>query len=217
MEDRPETDFSGSHRAERRLAARGRELDALQALGRRAAEAETPDELFASVIAALHRSGGLDLALVGYTWDGEPAERLHLSRPFDRGYLTQVTLHARRFLGWDGASSPVSEQLRLDGYDPARGKRSRFSEEDVVLLPILRGGRQVACLLAVPSARADQRYRRLLYSASNQLSLHLDRLLRAREVETDRFRAIVDAMPQGVLLTDDRLRLQGSHSQSRRY
>jgi two-component system NtrC family sensor kinase len=49
---------------------------------------------------------------------------------------------------------------------------------------------------------------RLLFSAANQLSLHLERILSVREAEADRFRSILDSMPQAVLLADRALRLQ---------
>ena len=49
--------------AERRLAARSRELDALQAIGRVAAEAPSVDGLCDAVIAALHTAEELDVVL----------------------------------------------------------------------------------------------------------------------------------------------------------
>jgi two-component system NtrC family sensor kinase len=198
---------SNLRRARSRLAARSRELEALQSLGRCAAEARSPEELFAAVVAAVHQSDDLDLALVGYEWDGEPVLLLHLACPFDEGYLEAVIGRTHRFLGWPEDGRVVPRRRELDGFDAARGTRSAFREEDVVLLPIVRGDHPVACLLVVPAAEPDEQRLRLLYNASNQLSLHLDRLRRAHEVETDRFRAIVDAMPQGVLLVDRGLRV----------
>jgi two-component system NtrC family sensor kinase len=220
MNEPPELDAghvpADLRRVRRRLAARSRELDALQALGRSAAEARAPEELFSSVVAAVHRAEPLDLALVGYTWDGSPGLSLHLARPFDAGYLEAATDRARRFLGWSADTDAEPRRHELDGFDPARGERSDFREEDVILLPLVRAGRPIACLIAVPAGEADAQRLRLLYNASNQLSLHLDRILRAHEAETDRFRAIVDAMPQGVLLTDRRLRiLQANRSGER--
>ena len=202
-------------RAERRLAARSRELDALQRLGRRAAEAQTADELFVTVIAALHRAEELDLALVAFEWDGGSVLRLHLSRPFDESYVREVVTRAWRFLGWPGEPQEP-RRSELDGFDAARGRRGPFREEDIVLLPLVRAGRPAACLVVVPTAATDEQRLRLFYSASNQLSLHLDRLLRARQAETDRFRAMFEAMPQGVVLTDRNLRvIQANRSAER--
>jgi two-component system NtrC family sensor kinase len=219
MKEPPELD-SGSapaevERAERRLAARSRELDALQTLGRRAAEARTPDELFVTVIAALHRAEELDLALVAFESDGEPVLRLHRSRPFDESYVREVVARAWKFLGWTGKPREP-RRSELEGFDSARGRREAFREEDVVLLPLVRAGQPVACLVVVPTAEANEQRLRLLYSASNQLSLHLDRLLCAREAETDRFRAIFEAMPQGVVLVDRNLHvIQANRSAER--
>jgi two-component system NtrC family sensor kinase len=194
-------------RAERRVAARGRELEALQALGRRAAEAHAPESLFDSVLAALHRVDELDLAIVAHALQGRPTLRLRTSRPFDEGYVEQLVERARRFLGWPPTLGVTLERSRLHGYDEARGVRDTFREEDLVLLPLLRGGQPVACLLAVPAAGTDEGRLRLLYGASNLLTLHLERILHAREAEAHRFGAIVEAMPQGVLLLDDRWRV----------
>jgi signal transduction histidine kinase len=203
----PHNDRAEVRRAQRRLAARSRELDALQVLGRRAAEARAPEELFAAVIEVVHRDDPLDLALVGFTWNGAPGLLVYLARPFDEGYLDGVVRRACRFLGWDEDAEIEPQRYRLDGFDPARGERSVFREEDLALLPLVRGARTIGCLLAVPAGEPDERRLRLLYNASNQLSLHLDRILRTQAAETDRFRAIVDAMPQGVLLTDLGLRI----------
>jgi two-component system NtrC family sensor kinase len=114
---------------------------------------------------------------------------------------------AQRFLGWadDVAVEPAIH--RLDGFDAGHGPRAGVSEEDVVLLPVVRGTQPIACLLVVPSGEPDEQRLRLLYSATNQLSLHFERLRRAHEAEADRFRAIVEAMPQGVLLVDRNLQI----------
>jgi two-component system NtrC family sensor kinase len=198
-------------RARTRLAERSRELDALQVLGRRAAEARAPEELFGSVIEVVHRQDPLDLVLVGYTWNDTPGLLLYTARPFDNDYLDAVARSVLRFLSWSAETEIETRVERLEGFDTAHGARSGFCEEDVVLLPVLDGRTAVACLLAVPATRPDERRLRLLYNASNQLSLHLERIARAHEAETDRFRAIVDAMPQGVLLTDRALRILQSN------
>ena len=78
------------HRARRRLDARSRELDVLQELGRRAAEARTPDELLDSVIAALHRASELDLALVALGSLGLLASLMLLPSDAPRGRTLAV-------------------------------------------------------------------------------------------------------------------------------
>jgi len=194
-------------RADTRLVERSRELDLLQALGRGAAEARTPHQLFATVVKVLHRSGDLDLAWVGYKWDGTREMCAFLARPFEEAYVREVSRRAERFMAWTSDSDVRTRRDELDGFDPAMQPRGGFGEEDLVLLPIARRGQPVACLLVVPPAAADEKRLRLLYGASNQLSLHLERILTVQEAEADRFRAIVDSMPQGVLLADSRLQI----------
>lgn len=193
--------------ARRRLAARSRELDVLQSMGRRAAEARVPLDLFSTVLAALDRTHELDLAFVCYEWDDARVADLFLARPFAEEYLNAVLLRASRFLDW--APLPAIEPRRheLPGFDGARGSRPDFREQDLLLLPLIRRGQPAACLLVVPTDEPEEAQLRLLYSASNQISLHLERIQTVREAEVDRFRAIVDAMPQGVLLTDRSLRV----------
>jgi len=194
-------------RAHSRLAARSRELDVLQSLGRRAAAARAPEELFAAVIDALHGEDPLDLALVGYTWHDVPGLLLFTARPFEDRHLHASARRVLDAMSWSADLDIDLRAHRLDGFDAARGGRSELSDGDGVLLPVVVGSRQVACLLAVPASAPDERRLRMLYNASNQLSLHFERIVRAQEAEADRHRAIVEAMPQGVLLTDGALRI----------
>jgi len=199
-------------RVEAGLAARSSELDLLQSLGRRAAEAGWAEELFDATASVLHEGQALDLVLVGYQLDDSPRMTGFLARPFSDDYLGILVRRAEKFLGWEAGRAAV-ERRELQMFDEARGARDDFREEDLILLPVVRQGRPVACLLVVPSGSPDEGRMRVLYSASNQLSLHLDRILTVREAEADRFRSIVDSMPQGVVLTDARLRvLQANRS-----
>lgn len=189
---------------ERRLAARSRELDALQSIGRVAAEAASVDALCDAVIATLHRVEELDLVLAAH---GEPGARClatHVTGPTEPAYLDELESRARRFLGWHDDEAPARREVTLGGYDPARQARAGFSEDHMVLLPVMRRDRPVACLLAVPSEVPQEARLRLFYGATNQLSMHIDRIVSAGERESDRFRSIFEAMPQGVLLTDAR-------------
>ena len=171
-------------RAEAGLAKRSRELDLLQSLGRRAAEAGWAEELFDATASVLHEGQSLDLVLIGYVVDGRRRLTAFLARPFPAEYLTVLARRAARFLGWNGEPVEV-EQRELELFDAARGSRGEFCEEDLVLLPVLRQGQPVACLLVIPSGVPDEERIRVLYSASNQLSLHLDRILTVREAEAD--------------------------------
>jgi two-component system NtrC family sensor kinase len=49
----------------------------------------------------------------------------------------------------------------------------------------------------------EERQLRLLYSTSNQLSLHMERIMAVRAAEAGRFKSVVDSMPQGVLVSAD--------------
>jgi len=190
-------------RSEQRLSVRSGELDLLQALGRRAAEAQTLTELFKTTVAVLHPCIEFDLALAGHRGAGALESLLFLTRPFDDAYLAALELRARRFLGGDHEQDAPAERIRLGDFDSARGSDRRFREEELVLLPLISRGQPVGCLLVVPASNLDERQLRLLYSASNQLSLQMDRILAVRAAEAGRFRSIVESMPQGVLLFDD--------------
>ncbi len=192
-------------RVESGLAARSRELDLLQSLGRRAAEARCPEQLFEATAALLHEGRPLDVVLAGPAVEGAAQLIAFLARPVAPVQLAALASRAAAFLGWSAEAVQV-ERRELDQYDEARGVADEHREEDLILLPILRRGRPAACLL-VASGAVDEERLRVLYSASNQLSLHLDRILTVREAEADRFRSIVDSMPQGVVLADAHLRV----------
>jgi two-component system NtrC family sensor kinase len=194
-------------RSEARIEARARELDVLQALGRRAAEARNLPGLFASAVETLQQGGGLDLVLAAYATDGSPEAQAFFTRPFDSGVPARLVERAARLLGWPAGRRPRLRRVELPQYDPARGLRADVSDEDVEELSILRGDAVAAYLLVVPSPGADEAGKRLLYAAVNQLCVHVDRILTVREAEADRFRATLDSMPQAVLLADPALRI----------
>jgi len=193
-------------RAESRLAMRTQELDLIQSVGRRAASARTPYELFEATIEALQSEEDLDLALVSYAFDRRPETIAFLARPFAPEALETLGRRAASLLGWKASACPRPRIVRREIFDEARGARGEPREEELVVLPILRGGEVTACLLVVVSGNTGEGNLRLLYSAANQLTLHLDRILTVREAEADRFRSILDSMPQAVVLTDTELR-----------
>ncbi len=184
-----------------RAIARSAELDVLQAIGRAAAEARSPEALFASVISVLERTEDFDVFLVGHVMSGVPETPAYVSRPFADEHLDRLARLSAKFLGVEEPSIPI-RQLETRHYDAARGEREELREEDVILLPLMRRGSPVACWVVVPSFDGGESQLRLLYSAVNQVAMHLDRILTVREAEADRFRAIVDSMPQGVMLVD---------------
>ena len=196
--------------------ARVRELDMIQSLARRSAEARTPGELFAGAVSVLQRSEEVDVALAAFRVDGAPEIRAYLSRPVDPACLRDLAGRAAGLLAWDRSSLPEPELSETEQFDAGRGVRRDFRESDLITLPVLRRDEPVACLLVLPASHADEGELRLLYTASNQLSLHLDRILSVREVEADRFRTILESMPQAVVLADEQFRLAQANPAARR-
>jgi len=189
------------------LAARARELDLIQALGRSAAAARAPGDLFSATISALQPGEQLDLLVVAHALEGRSELLLFLSRPVSDACIEAVRQRAIRLMQWPAEPPPVLQRTRLATYDDAQAPRETFEEDELVVLPLLRKGAPAAYLIVLPLARAEEDQLRLLYSATNQLSLHLDRIMAVREAEADRFRSILESMPQAVMLTDDRLRV----------
>lgn len=202
---RPEPQTTAAQTA---LDARTRELHLIQTLGRLAAETQTPEELFDATISILQRAEELELALVASALDGEREIVCFVSRPFDGAVLDRLARYAGGLLDWP-SQGPAARIVRheLDEFDGERGTRSDFDERQLVTVPVLRRDRAVACLLCLPAGRTGEAQLRLLYSAANQLGVHLDRILTVRECEADRFRTILDAMPQHVVTTDAQLRI----------
>ncbi len=81
--------------ATERLAARSRELDLLQSMGRRAAEAHGAQELFASVLAVLSGAEELDLALVCYEWDAAQTADLRPIEPIRSAFAPVLSTQPR--------------------------------------------------------------------------------------------------------------------------
>jgi two-component system NtrC family sensor kinase len=200
----PPRDLAG---AEARLAERSRELDLLQSLGRRAAQAQAPAELFEATIGVLQHGPPFDLALAAHELDGRLEVRVFLARPFEPAEIDGLVRRAASFLGVPAVVADGPRRHELEVYDAALGPRSALGEEDLLLLPVLRRGRRAACLIVVPTNGRDESVLRILYGATNQLAVHFDRILTVRAAEEQRFRAIVDSMPQGVLLADEQLRV----------
>jgi two-component system NtrC family sensor kinase len=183
------------------LTRRTRELDVIQALGRRAAGAHRVDELIAATLVALRPVVPLELALVTHALSGAPACAAHTARPFRGELLDELAARSARVLQW--TETPPVRVEPLGDHDPTLAARDRVDEAELATLPLERRGRVVGCLLVVLPRNDDRAAtERLLFSAANQLSLHLERILAAREDEAQRFRTILDSMPQAVLLTD---------------
>jgi len=189
--------------SEERLAGRTAELEVLQALGRRCAEAMAPGQLFATVAEVLHERAGFDLFAAALT-GARPRLRAWTARPCALPSIEQVAGSAWEAMD-SGLSIPTLEIQSLDGFDPETAEARGFPPPVVVLLP--RRGRTIAALAAAREDPVGEAELRLVYGAANQLVLHLDRILVARESEQGRFRTILDSLPQAVVVTDGTLRV----------
>ncbi len=198
--------------AQGRVEARTRELDLIQALGRGAAEARDLDSLFRCAIDLLQSAEDIDIAVAAYAVGRRRTVLALESRPVDADARAALSRQATQLLGWSDEVRPATRVERLSGWDDSRGTLREWKESSLVVLPVPRGERMAACLVLLPSRPAGEGSLRLCYSVANQLSLHLDRILTVHEAEADRFRAILDSMPQAVALLDGQLHLQQANS-----
>lgn len=198
--------------AQGRVEARTRELDLIQALGRGAAEARDLDSLFRCAIDLLQSAEDIDVAVAAYAVGRRRTVLALESRPVDADARAALSRQATQLLGWSDEVRPETRIERLSGWDDSRGTLREWKESSLVVLPVPRGERMAACLVLLPSRPAGEGSLRLCYLVANQLSLHLDRILTVHEAEADRFRAILDSMPQAVVLLDGQLHLQQANS-----
>ncbi len=202
-------------RVEARLEARTRELVLLQSLGRAAAEARDVPGLLGAAAAVLHEASGAEVVAMLHALGGNPEALAFTAGEIEAEELLRLLGGAAGLPGWDGEARPRLEVRRLgdhDGTSPAP-----LALADPLRAPLSRRGRTVAVLVVVFGGPDGERARRLLYVAANELSLHLDRILTVREGEQLRFRAILDSMPQAVLLTDGELRVLEANPAARRW
>ncbi len=195
-------------RSERHLRSRARELDMLQDLGRRAAAARTWDALFADAAAVLQEGTGAEVLVVAHALSGAAEVRVFLARPVDEA--TVESLAARGAAAADLAPElPVRVSTeRLPGFDDSHAqRRTRADGAEAAFAPIEHRGRTIASLGIVPSEPVGERTLRLFFGATNQVAIHVERLLAVHEAEQDRFRSILDSMPQAVILADRSLRV----------
>jgi signal transduction histidine kinase/ActR/RegA family two-component response regulator len=194
-------------RADARLRRTTRDLDILQVLGRKGAEAKTPAELFAVVAASLHEGAGMDLVAVAHALAGSPAVSVFPSRPVADDDLDLLLRRTGVALGWPIGHDPVLERTPQSGFDAREVVRQGVQDVEWVRCPLTRRGKTIGEMILLPSEPLGEGSMRLAYGASNALSLHLDRILTVREAEKGRFRSILDSMPHAVFLTDPGLRV----------
>jgi PAS domain S-box-containing protein len=194
-------------RMEANLEARSRELGLLQVMGQKAAEARNAEELFSLAAEVLQEASDLEMILVTHRLRGKAGSRAFLSRPVGEAVLAELGRESIRFLQWEEEADRSCTGEPLGTFDPDRWPLKSYREQDLVMLPVMRRGTPAACLALLHSSPPDEPRLRVLYSAANQLSMHIDRILTVQEAEESRFRSILDSMPQAVLLTDTSLRV----------
>lgn len=194
--------------AEGRVRARTKELDLIQALGRHAAEARDLDRLFRCAVHLLQDAEDIDIAVAAYAVGNRRCVVSYESRGVEGATRLDLAQRATQLLGWpeDEIGAPRIEKLPT--WDAERGELREWNESSLVLLPVPRGERITACLVLLPARPAGEGSLRLCFAVSNQLSLHLDRILTVHEAEADRFRSILDSIPQAVLLLDRSLNIR---------
>ena len=189
-----------SELAESRLAARARDLEGLQALGRALAEARSVEELLDRAAASLQTLVDADAVAIAAALPERGGVDVHVARALTAADAVRLReAVALGFIPLDPAASPVRQ---LSVFDRLSGPRAALSETDIVVIPIERRGREILRVAVVPRGGSSERGLRVLYGASNHIAVHLDRVLAVAEAEQGRFRAILDSMPHAVLLTD---------------
>jgi len=188
--------------AEPVVDVRAQELVRIQAVSRRVAASSTPRGLFSALVAALHEVEEIDAAVVAQAIDGPVEMTAYLARAFDPRCLEELRHRAAVSLG---CAAPHLAIVELDEFDESAPVRRDVAPAEVAVVPIERGGRWVAALIFVPAVPARAPGLRLLYAAANQATLQLDRLLTAREAEQRRLGAVLESMPQAVVVLDARL------------
>ena len=187
-------------RLDSRLDARVRDLEALNGLGRTLADARSRDELIDRAVEAIAGLIGADAIACAGLADGVPDVRVYIGRPLAAGDVDRLREAAAHGFVPLPAGGPIARPLAA--CDPLQGPRPPLREADLVVVPIERRGREVLHVAVLPQAGADERNLRLLFGAASHVALHLDRVLTVAEAEDGRFRAMLDAMPHAVLLTD---------------
>jgi signal transduction histidine kinase len=186
--------------AEERLEAKARDLEALQSFGRGLAEARTVDELFEAAARGAERLLGLDASAIASTLAERPGVSLWVARALAPDDARRLAALLRA--GLLPADTPVRDEALLPSFDRLQGVRPPFEDGELLCVPVMRRGREIVRIGALPRAGGGERELRVLFGAASHVALHLDRVLAVTEAEQGRFRAILDSMPHAVILLD---------------
>ena len=192
-------------RADARLEARTRDLEALQAFGRSLAEARDVVDLMHRAAMGLQSLTEADAVAVAAGLSERSSVDIYLARPL--APADERRLREAVALGFVPLEADPAPAVRLPAFDGYQGPRASVGETDIVVVPVDRRGSEALRVAVVPRAGASERGLRLLFGASNHLAVHLDRVMAVNEAEQGRFRAILDSMPHAVVLTDASFRI----------
>lgn len=187
-----------------RLEARTRELALFQSLSRAAAEARDVASLLTAAARILRQRAGAEIVAILHSFEGGPEILAFVPDGGSAAELPSLLGGASGLPGWGPQAQPRLV-VRPLGRVEAGSWRGRLAEP--LRARLSRRGRTVAILAVLSPASEGRVLRRVLEVAANELSLNLDRILTVRESEQLRFRAMLDSMPQAVLLTDASLRI----------
>ncbi len=197
--------------AESRLAARARDLEALQAFGRAVAAASSIDDLMDRAASAVQLLVEADAVALAVATRDRTGVVVHLARalaPEDLARLREATA-----LGFVPLDAEVPQDVKtLPTFDPYQGPRAGLQETDILVVPVERRGREILRMAVVPRSGPDERCVLAAFGASNHLAIHADRILTVADAEQGRFRAILDSMPHAVVLLDASFQLVHANS-----
>lgn len=197
-----------------RLEVRTRELLLLRSLSRAAAETRDVGSLFAVAAGILHERAGAEVVALLHGFDGWPEILAFVPDTAFSAELPDLLGGASGLPGWGPQTRP---RLVLRPLGRSRGASPCGPLAEPLRARLSRRGRTVAILAVLTSASERGALRRILEVAGSELSLHLDRILTVRESEQLRFRAMLDSMPQAVLLADASLRILEANPAARRW
>jgi len=189
-----------AERAEARLESRARDLEGLQAFGRALAEARSLGEVLDRAAASLQSLTDADAVAIATALPERLGVDVHVARALSAEHALRLReAVALGFIPLDPAAAPVRA---LPAFDRLCGPRAALLETDIIVVPVVRRGREIVRLGVVPRVGPGEHVLRVVFGASNHLAVHVDRVLAVAEAEQGRFRSILDSMPHAVVLTD---------------
>ncbi len=160
------------------------------------------EDLARCILDSLQKLIGCEVSCMLVSLDDSPTIYIHLARDIEKQQLRRITTKA---------SSAVKE---LSGSKPTHLKTVIFKSTSYIKelsvppaldffhsISLCRGENPVGILGIFGVETLEEGKWRILYTIANQAMDTLDRLISLKEVEENKFRAVVDGMGEGVVLT----------------